>query len=96
MTKNSQQIDLLAMNVTWFPKDFEVRVANVVTVHDDLLTQWRPIQMSKFRTNIFFTQTTSNYFQLTHFFNLEHFFYWEDENKWLLKLWFLKTSEAQN
>ena len=21
-------------------------------------------------------------------------FYWEDENKWLLKLWFLKTSEA--
>ena len=22
------------------------------------------------------------------------FFLWEDENNWLLKLWFLKTSEA--
>ena len=29
------------------------RVANFVADHDSLLTQWRPIKMSKFRTNIF-------------------------------------------
>ena len=30
------------------------RVANVVAIHNDLLTQWRPIYMSKFRTNIYY------------------------------------------
>ena len=38
------------------------RVANVVAIHDDLSTQWRPIEMSKFRANIFLIQATSNYF----------------------------------
>ena len=38
------------------------RVANVVSDHDDLLKQWRPIKMSKFRANIFLIRTTSNYF----------------------------------
>ena len=38
-----------------------IRVANVVADHDSLLTQWRPIKMSKFRANIFLIQTTSNY-----------------------------------
>ena len=37
------------------------RVANVVRIHNDLLTKWRPIYtyMSKFHTNIFLIQTTS-------------------------------------
>ena len=39
-----------------------IRVANVVADHDSLLTQWRPIKMSKFRANIFLIRTTSNYF----------------------------------
>ena len=38
-----------------------IRVANVVADHDDILTQWRPIKMSKFRANFFFD---TNYFQL--------------------------------
>ena len=38
-----------------------IRVAKVVTVHDDLLTQRRPIKMSKFRANIFLVRITSNY-----------------------------------
>ena len=37
------------------------RVANVVADHDDLLTQQRPIKMSKFGANIFLIRTTSNY-----------------------------------
>ena len=28
--------------------------------------------------------------------NMISIFFWEDENIWLLKLWFLKTSEAPN
>ena len=41
---------------------FFTRVANVVADHDSLLTQWRPIKMSKFCANIFLIRTTSNYF----------------------------------
>ena len=37
------------------------RVANVVAHHDELLTQWRYIWMSKLGTNIFLIPTTSNY-----------------------------------
>ena len=44
-----------------YPSILAGRVANVVTVHDDLLTQWRYIYMSKFCGNIFLIQTTSNY-----------------------------------
>ena len=32
--------------------------------------------------------------KLTHDFNLRELFFWEDKNSWLLKLRFLKTSEA--
>ena len=32
--------------------------------------------------------------KLSHHFNLRYFFSWEDENNWLLKLWFFKTSET--
>ena len=39
-----------------------IRVAKVVAIHNDLLTQWRPIKMSKFHANIFLIRTTSNYF----------------------------------
>ena len=35
------------------------RVANVVADHNDLLTQWRPIKMTKFHANIFLVRTTS-------------------------------------
>ena len=45
-----------------------LRVANVVADHDDLLTQWRPIKMSKFRANIFLIPTTSNYFWASEVF----------------------------
>ena len=38
------------------------RVANVVADHDSLLTQWRYIRISKFRTNIFSLATTSSDF----------------------------------
>ena len=38
MTKNSRQIDLLAMNVTWFPKDFEVYDNQVGIVEATILT----------------------------------------------------------
>ena len=40
-----------------------IRVAKVVTVHNDLSTQWRPMKMSKFRANIFLIQSTSNWCQ---------------------------------
>ena len=49
------------------------RVANVVADHDDLLTQWRPIKMSKFRANIFLIQTTSNYFWASEVFKTQKF-----------------------
>ena len=49
------------------------RVANVVTVHDDLLTQWRPISMSKFDANIFLIRTTSNYFWASEVFKNQSF-----------------------
>ena len=47
----------LGWQMTTYP-----RVANIVADHDDLLTQWRPILMSKFRAKIFLIRTTSNYF----------------------------------
>ena len=49
------------------------RVANVVADHDDLLTQWRPIKMSKFCTKIFLIQTTSNYFWASEVFKNQRF-----------------------
>ena len=42
--------NMLATNVLFYS---HIRVAKVVTVHNDLLTQWRPIKMSKFCANIF-------------------------------------------
>ena len=36
----------------------------------------------------------NNIIKIKPWFQFEVFFYWEDENNWLLKLWFLKTSEA--
>ena len=42
-------------------ESINIRVAKVETVHDDLLTQRRPIKMSKFCANIFLIRTTSNY-----------------------------------
>jgi hypothetical protein len=38
-----------------------VRVASIVAHHDELLTQWSYIQMSKLGNNIFLISTTSNY-----------------------------------
>ena len=66
---NDDQL-LLVNDVTiWSNKVFTIewklhtfRVANVVADHDDLLTHWRYMYMSKFRTNIFSIATTSNYF----------------------------------
>ena len=49
------------------------RVANVVADHDDLLTQWRNIKMSKFSTNIYFIRTTSNYFWALEVFKNQRF-----------------------
>ena len=49
------------------------RVANVVADHDSLLTQWRPIKMSKFRANIFLIRTTSNYFWASEVFKNQRF-----------------------
>ena len=49
------------------------RVANVVADHDDLLTQWRTIKMSKFRANIFLIQPTSNYFWASEVFKTHRF-----------------------
>ena len=40
------------------------RMSKVVADHDDLLTHWRYIYMSKFITKIFLIQTTSNYILL--------------------------------
>ena len=51
----------------------QVRVANVVEIHDDLLTKWRPISMSKFRVNIFLIRTTSNYFWASEVFKNQRF-----------------------
>ena len=50
-----------------------VRVANVVADHNSLLTQWRPIKMSKFRANIFLIRTTSNYFWASEVFKNQKF-----------------------
>jgi hypothetical protein len=43
------------------------RMSKVVADHDDLLTHWRYIYMSKFITKIFLIQTTLNYFWLQQF-----------------------------
>ena len=37
----------------------------------------------------------NNSIKIKPWFQFEVFFFGEDENNWLLKLWFLKTSEAQ-
>ena len=37
---------------------------------------------------------TNNSIKIKPWFQFEVFFFWEDENNWLLKLWYLKTSEA--
>ena len=50
-----------------------VRVANVVADHDDLITQWLPIKMSKFCANIFLIRTTSNYFWASEVFKNQRF-----------------------
>ena len=49
------------------------RVANVVADHDSLLTQWRPMKMSKFCVNIFLIRTTSNYFWASEVFKNQRF-----------------------
>ena len=46
-------LSLLLLCVGSFAVNTSNRVANVVADHDDLLTQQRPIKMSKFRSNIF-------------------------------------------
>ena len=51
--KNSGQRDFCTSLYVGMQEDTHVRVANVVAVHDDLLTQWMPIKMSKFQANIF-------------------------------------------
>ena len=66
---------------------FSIRVAKVLTVHDDLLTQWRPIKISKFRANIFLIQTTSNYFWASEVSKNQvfksQFFYMKNQNNQL-------------
>ena len=56
----------------WGTRTFN-RVANVVADHNDLLTQWRPIKMSKFRANTFLFRTTSNYFWASEVFKNQRF-----------------------
>ena len=55
------------------PGHMHTRVANVVADHDSLLTQWRPIKMSKFGANIFLIRTTSNYFWASEVFKNQRF-----------------------
>ena len=55
------KIDSKCFNQFEIIQTLQGRVAKVVTVHDDLLTQWRPIKMSKFHDIIFLILTTSNY-----------------------------------
>ena len=50
-----------------------IRVANVVAHHDELLTQWRYIWMSKLGTNIFLISTTSNYLRSSAVCKNQHF-----------------------
>ena len=69
-----------------------IRVANVVADHDDLLTQWRPIKMSKFCANIFLIQTTSNYFWASEVsknqvFKSQFFSSSHASNQWIMKIW---------
>ena len=49
------------------------RVADVVTIHDNLLTQRRPMQMIKFHVKIFLMQTTSNYLWASEVFKNKRF-----------------------
>ena len=70
-----------------------IRVAKVVTVHDDLLTHWRPIKMSKFCANIFLIQTTSNYLWASEVsknqvFQSQLFLTSHPSNQWIMKLWY--------
>ena len=68
------------------------RVAKVVRVHDDLLKQWRPIKMSRFRANIFLIRTTSNYFWASEVskyqvFKSQFFSSSHASNQWIMKIW---------
>ena len=73
----------LIISTTWVLKWYSknevmllyTRVAKVVTVHNDLLTHWRPIKMSKFCANIFLKRTTSNYFWASAFLKLTSLFF---------------------
>ena len=60
MTKNSKQIDLLAMNVTWFPKDFEVRYH---PRYFDLVGHLHILKISIFSLNHVMVKTYQNYEQ---------------------------------
>ena len=68
------------------------RVANVVVDQDSLITQWRPIKMSKFRANIFLIETTSNYFWASEVsknqvFKSQFFSSSHASNQWIMKIW---------
>ena len=56
-----QNLQFNPMNTVSLASCTPSRVSKVVADHDDLLTHWRYIQMSKLRANIFLTPTTSNY-----------------------------------
>ena len=70
----------------------EFRVGNVVADHNDLLTQWRPIWMSKFCANIFLIRTTSNYLWASEVsknqvFKSQFFSSSHASNQWIMKIW---------
>ena len=54
----------LSRNILFAPWTIDTRVSKVVADHDDLLTHWKYMLMSKLRTNLCLIQTTSNYFVL--------------------------------
>ena len=78
--KNSPILDFLIIckpTIKWILNVFGIpvyiRVANVVADHNDLLTQWRPTKMSKFRANIFLIRTISNYLWASEVFRNQSF-----------------------
>ena len=83
---------ILGLAALQFASYLLIRVANVVADHDDLLTQWRPIKMSKFCANIFLIGTSSNYFWTSEvsknqvlksqFFSCSH-----ASNQRIMKIW---------
>ena len=76
-TKKSSKIEGNTLGIlrrSFFPSNtLSIRVANVVADHNSLLTQWRPIKMSKFRANNFLKRTTSNYFWASEVFKNQRF-----------------------